>query len=134
MLGVALRLVCRAMAGTVPPTLMWLMSAPGLSPQEVREYAGLIRDGGDQLGAIIERMLDYLDVENRHAVSPKDAFAVDDLIAAALRCVPQSAALPSPQIATDCAGDLAGWGAKALLVQALHELIDNAIKASPPGG
>lgn len=111
-----------------------MLSAPDLSPQEVREYAGLIRDGGEQLEAIIGRMLGYLDVENQHAVSDKDAFAVADLIAGALRHLPTAATMPTPEIETECATQLGAWGAKALLTQALHELIDNAIKASPPGG
>lgn len=111
-----------------------ILTSTELSPAEVREFAGMIRDGGDQLGAIIDRTLSYLDVENQHAETAKGAFAVADLITEALRDLPGPDVVLTPEIRIDCTASLHGWGAHALLAQALREVAHNAIKASPAGG
>jgi len=108
-----------------------MLAATDLSPEEVREYAVLIREGGEQLEAIIDRTLAYLDTERQHALGDKGDFAVDDLISAALDLRAAPGAARKPEIVVACPLGLRARGVRALLAQALGELVDNAIKASP---
>lgn len=110
-----------------------LLDATDLSPEEVREFASLIRDGGERLRTIIDRTLSYLDAERQHELCGTEAFAIDDLIADTLRDLPERGATPTPEIEVDCPAGLRAEGVRTQLSQALGELIDNAINASQTG-
>lgn len=110
-----------------------LLTSTSLCPGEVREFAGLIRDGGERLCAIIDRVLSYLDADRRQAVAKQHQFALGDLIAAALRKLPRDAVNEGAAFDICCPDDLYSWGALDLLAEALSELVDNGLKASPAG-
>jgi signal transduction histidine kinase len=106
-----------------------MLNSEGLRETDLREYAALIREGGERLGTIIDRTLDYLDAERQFALAEKHHFAVTELIEAAFGEVPRPDYSPAVEI--DCPPVLSGWGTPKLLAHALAELIDNAMKAAP---
>lgn len=108
-----------------------LLNASDLSVEEVQDFAQSIRDGGEKLGAIIDRTLTYLDAERQFDDAEEQDFALHTLIDTALSELPVVMGRPTPRIEIDCPVELRGRGTMLLLAQALAELIDNAIKASP---
>ena len=110
-----------------------LMTSTDLCPEEVRELAGLIRDGGERLCAIIDRVLTFLDADRRQALVKSRRFALGDLIDAALRKLPKDTINKGAGFDIDCPDDLYASGALDLLAEALSELVDNGLKASPAG-
>ncbi len=110
-----------------------LLTSTSLSPAKVRELAGLIRDGGERLCAIIDRVLTYLDADRRQALAKLHKFDLRDLIAAALRKLPKDAVTEGATFDIHCPDDLYAWGALDLLAEALSELVDNGLKAGPAG-
>lgn len=110
-----------------------LLTSTSLCPEEVREMAGLIRDGGERLCAIIDRVLTYLDADRRQALAKLHQFDLGDLIAAALRKLPSDAVTEGAAFDIHCPDNLFAWGALDLLAEALSELVDNGLKASPAG-
>ncbi|WP_209428410.1 hybrid sensor histidine kinase/response regulator [Pararhodobacter sp. SW119] len=110
-----------------------LLNSDELSPNEVREFAEMIRDGGERLGAIIDRTLTYLDAERQQTVAEMHEFPIAALIDTALAKLPKATVENGCGFDIDCSTDLHAWGAADLLAEALAELLDNAIKASPKG-
>ena len=110
-----------------------LLNSAEIDAAEVRQFAGMIREGGERLGLIIDRTLGYLDAERQQAQAPRESFALAGLIASAMKLTPQPAeGVPTP-IEVSCPPGLCAEGAPALLARALAEVIDNAIKASADG-
>lgn len=110
-----------------------LLTSTDLRPEEIRESASLIRDGGERLCAIIDRILSYIDADRRQAQAKSRRFALGDLIAAALQRLPKGAGNEAAAIDINCPDDLFAIGAPDLLAEALSELVDNALKAGPAG-
>ncbi|PTW99065.1 ATP-binding protein [Pararhodobacter aggregans] len=110
-----------------------LLTSTDLRPEDVRESAGLIRDGAERLCAIIDRILTYVDADRRQAQAKSCRLALVDLIAAALQKLPKDTVNEGAAFAIDCPDDLFAIGAPDLLAEALSELVDNAIKAGPAG-
>ncbi len=109
-----------------------LINNADLTTEDVREFAVMIREGGDRLGRIIDRTLDYLDAERQQAEAPCGWIALSDLIGDATP--PQEADGRAGRLVVDCPEGLVAWGARAPLAKALAEIVDNAFKAAPAGG
>lgn len=111
-----------------------IATSPDLPAEELREYAHLIRNAGDGLLKLIDVALDVVALQDRQGLGPPStdwaasiAQRAASLLAEAAKGG-QVAILPAGPRETQVHGDL------RRIERALFQLLDNAIKASPPGG
>lgn len=110
-----------------------LLAEGGLSEEEQREYARYIADEAERLTALTGDMLRLSRMDN-HALEPKrEAFRLDEQLRQVVlrhekRCREKDIALELSLENVDYEGD------EELLVQVWDNLLDNAVKFTPPGG
>lgn len=107
---------------------------PGLGMDEIRGYAQMINEGGTDLLALIEAVLDILALDQGEGLADPGQELVATLVGRVTAGLDHLAAARRVALWQEGPADLVVTGDLARIAQALGELIDNAIKASPPGG
>jgi len=102
-------------------------------PEEDRQaLLHTIRSEGERLDRYIQNLLDMTRLEHGVRLLQRDWVGVDELIGAT--CSRIARCLPDARIQADVAPGLAPlWVHPALLEQALFNIVENAVKFSPPG-
>ena len=106
----------------------------GPLPERYQEYANLIREGGRNLGLIVDDVLDLSRIEaGRYEIRPEPV-GLTDLAAEAVSFMKEEAA--RKQIALDLAGDpdVEAFADSKAVRQIALNLISNGLKFTPPGG
>ncbi|NKC30108.1 hybrid sensor histidine kinase/response regulator [Falsiroseomonas selenitidurans] len=108
-----------------------------LRAEEVRDYGRLIHEGAERLLALIEGALDIVALEHGRGLGPGVAEPAVRLLARAATRLEAAATARGLRLALPAADDpaaaLSVTGDARLLLAALLQLLDNAIKASPSG-
>lgn len=111
-----------------------IANSPGLPPEELRQYANLIRASGDSLLKLIEVALDIVALQDGHGLGPA---ATDTAAALAQRVrgtLGDGAQARQVTIRQEGGAEIQVHGDLSRIERALFQLLDNAVKASPPGG
>ena len=103
-------------------------------PEEYRESLATIHDESKRLSSLIDDLLNLARADAGHVVLRLGNLYCNDLLAECCRTVQGLAAAKA--ISLDCrsGGDLEFQGDEALLRRMLLNLLDNAIRCTPPGG
>ena len=111
-----------------------LETAEEISPEETRQYAAEIRQAGENLAHIVENAMNFIDIDRQMRSRGRDVVPLERLLEE-LRS--ELAPLATEQRASLVVEGGAGVRLRlpaGLLRRALHALLDNALRASPPGG
>jgi PAS domain S-box-containing protein len=111
-----------------------LESGPSLDPDKTRRYLELIHRGGRQLLALINDILDLASLESGQSLPVMTAIHADSLCDAVVVSLGTSARQKELGLRIDAPVNIVFYGDRGLLMQALHNLIHNAIKFTPSGG
>jgi signal transduction histidine kinase/ActR/RegA family two-component response regulator len=112
-----------------------LLADSDLTPQQ-RRHAGLLRDAGQSLLAIVDDLLDISKIEAGKPTLERVPFRVTDVADVALAVVRLGAAAKKIELRRELAADLPAWieGDPIRLRQILLNLLANAIKFTERGG
>jgi len=103
-----------------------------LSPGDVRELAELVDTQADRLDRLVSNLLDMTRIQSGALELRRRAVAVGDLVEEALAVLGRSAC--DGEVSVDVADELPAVDVDAVLVrQVLANLLDNAVRFSPPG-
>jgi len=111
-----------------------IANSPGLPPEELREYANLIRASGDSLLKLIEVALDVVALQDGRGLGPRAEDWAASLAQRVQASLAAAAASRQVTIVASGSGEVKVLGDLHRIERALFQLLDNAIKASPPGG
>ncbi|CAM2821981.1 ATP-binding protein [Rariglobus hedericola] len=111
-----------------------LESGPSFDPEKIRRYMELINRGGRQLLALINDILDLASLDSGRSLPVMTAIHADSLCDAVVVALALSARENKLDLRIEAPADLIFYGDRGLLMQALHNLIHNAIKFTLPGG
>ena len=111
-----------------------IANAPDLSPEELRDYARQIHQAGSDMLRLIEVALDVVALQDGGGLGPRDGAWVAVLAEKLQRALADAALQRGVTLATEGAPDIPVYGDLERIERALFQLIDNAIKASPPQG
>ena len=97
-------------------------------------FIGNIEREARRLQQIVEHMLRLADIENRQTLSQIETIDLANLISEALQSLAPAISGKELRVTTELTPAASVQGEHFLLLQALINLIDNAIAFSPPGG
>ncbi len=106
-----------------------------MTPEERTRFIGIIREQGDRLAQMVDKLLALASVEHRQRIESPQRLPVAALVAEAVADLSpraRSVGIALAVAAVDPALAVVGDG--FLLRQAIGNFIDNAIDFSPPGG
>jgi len=102
---------------------------------ELPEFVRIIHDEGRQLAVLVESMLDYLQLESGEAKFASDVLDGEAVIRAATTAFADVAARRGIMLTSVVAERVPKLlGDQKRIEQVLHNLLDNAVKFTPPGG
>lgn len=106
------------------------------SPADARRFLGIIERQAERLNSIIEDLLLLCELEQDGQVAhiSFESCRIKDVLGEAVELCRYKAAQRQVQIHLDCQPDLMAKVNASLLVQAVLNLADNAVKYSSPGG
>jgi signal transduction histidine kinase len=112
-----------------------LTGLPAGGPAELPEFAHVIHEQGNQLAKLVESMLDYLQLESGEARFATDVLEGQVLVGAVMATFVDGAVRRGLSLTTTIGDDLPKLlGDRKRVEQVLHNLVDNAVKFTPPGG
>ncbi len=111
-----------------------LETTENLGPDEVREHAAEIRAAGENLAAIVENALSFIDIERQVRALPHDLVDMSQLADEVIAELATQVSAKSVTITKVSAPGTTARAPRWLLRRAMHALCDNAVKASPRGG
>ncbi|WP_165585315.1 hybrid sensor histidine kinase/response regulator [Roseococcus sp. SYP-B2431] len=111
-----------------------IATSPGLPPEELREYANLIRASGDSLLKLIEVALDVVALQDRRGLGPAAGDSAASIAQRARAAATEAARARNVVVVPEGGPEVRIHGDLHRLERALFQLLDNAVKASPPGG
>jgi signal transduction histidine kinase len=103
-----------------------LMAARALAPERVRDYAGSITEGGRNLLALLNSILDMARIQSGGVTLGEDCVPLAELIVQVLAALGEGG--PRVHVAAD---DVFVRGDRARLSQAIANLLSNALKFTP---
>jgi heavy metal sensor kinase len=104
------------------------------SPAEYRESLAIIHDESKRLSCLIDDLLNLARADAGHVVLRMGELYCNDLLAECCRWVQPLAAAKAISIECRSGADMEYRGDEALLRRMLLNLLDNAIRYTPPGG
>ena len=119
----------RTPLATVKAAVTTLRSGPEIAAQDRSELLGLIEDQTDNLDRLVRNLLDMTRIEAGSLELRRQAVPVAELVDMAVESL---GSLPADRLAVDV-GELLVDVDPVLMAQALANLIDNALRLSPPG-
>jgi two-component system, cell cycle sensor histidine kinase PleC len=109
--------------------------ADNLSPDQIREYAGLVHQGGSNLLRMINQIMDLTKISAGRYELYRSRLDAGNLMWQARNAFAVRAEAKSVTIdAQDCAAGLAIDADEAVFAGMLHNLLDNALAFTPTGG
>lgn len=111
-----------------------LESGEPFEPVRTRRYLDLIHQGGRQLLDQINDILDLARIESGQGNPSVAPLPVDALCQEAVAAIRSLARARNIALASPAPSGLHALGDLRMLLQALHQLLDNALKFTPPGG
>lgn len=110
-----------------------IANSPGLPPETLREYANLIRSSGDSLLKLMEVALDVVALQDGQGLGPAAPDWAASLAERVRAALSEAANARQVTIRPEGAQEVQLNGDLHRIERALFQLVDNAIKASPPG-
>ena len=104
------------------------------APSEYRESLAIVLDESRRLSRLVDDLLNLARADAGHVrLQPRD-FYFNDLLAECCRSVQALANARHIELEWQCAGDMPFHGDEELLRRLVVNLLDNAIRYTPPGG
>jgi two-component system OmpR family sensor kinase len=104
------------------------------SPAEYQESLNIILDEARRLSRLVDDLLNLARADSGHVRLQVREFYFNDLLAECCRSLNGLAAARRIDLTFQCAGDLPFRGDEELLRRLVLNLLDNAIRYTPPGG
>ena len=104
------------------------------NPAEYKESLAIIQDEARRLTRLIDDLLNLARADAGHVSLRVEEFYLNDLLAECCRSVQGAAAAKNIALACQSPGDVAYRGDQELLRRLMLNLLDNAIRYTPPGG
>jgi heavy metal sensor kinase len=104
------------------------------STAEYKESLAIIQDEARRLTRLIDDLLNLARADAGHVNLRVEEFYLNDLLAECCRSVQSAAAAKNIALACQSPGDVAYRGDQELLRRLMLNLLDNAIRYTPPGG
>jgi heavy metal sensor kinase len=101
---------------------------------EYRESLGIILDESRRLSRLVDDLLNLARADAGHVRLEVREFYFNELLADACRSVQSAALARRIQLECQCCGDVPFHGDEELLRRLMVNLLDNAIRYTPPGG
>lgn len=111
-----------------------VLGAPSRDEAEYRESLFVIRDAGRRLARIVEELFVLARIDAGHLPVAQEPLYVDELLADVARSLRATAVTRSLSVVVDAPTEMPFTGDPALLERMVLNLVDNALKYSPPGG
>lgn len=112
----------------------FIAASPDLPPEDLRDYALQIHRAGTDMLKLIEIALDVVALQDGGGLGPRAGAWVVTLVGRVADGLGEQARQRGVALALEGAPDVAVYGDLERIERALHQLADNALKASPPGG
>ena len=109
------------------------LAQPDRPPDDYRESLSVIREGGRRLSAIVDDLLLLARADAGQRPLRRTALYLDELVEECVRAVRSLAAQRRTELTGDTGGEAPCRGDEELLRRLIINLLDNAIKHSPPG-
>jgi heavy metal sensor kinase len=110
------------------------LSRPGRSPQELRDALARVRDESDRLKHIVDDLFLLARAEAGDTIMVPREVYLGEVAADSVRALRSLAEQKTVRLAFEGSEDLPFQGDEALLRRLFVNLLDNAIKYTPPGG
>jgi heavy metal sensor kinase len=104
------------------------------NPAEYKESLAIIQDEARRLTRLIDDLLNLARADAGHVNLQVEEFYLNDLLAECCRSVQGAAAAKNIALACQSPGDVSYRGDQELLRRLVLNLLDNAIRYTPPGG
>lgn len=111
----------------------FIATSPDLPAEDLREYATLIHKAGGDMLKLIEVALDVVALQDGGGLGPRNGDWVAAMAARVVAVLSEAASRRGVSLLQEGAPDVAVYGDIERIERAVVQLIDNAIKASPPG-
>jgi heavy metal sensor kinase len=104
------------------------------SPGEYQESLVIIQDEARRLSRLVDDLLNLARADAGHVSLRVEEFYLNDLVADCCRAFQGAAGVKDIELECRCPGDVAFRGDQELLRRLIWNLLDNAIRYTPPGG
>lgn len=112
----------------------FIAASPDLPPEDLRDYALQIHRAGRDMLKLIEIALDVVALQDGGGLGPRAGAWVVTLVGRVAEGLGERARQRGVALALEGALDVAVYGDLERIERAVHQLADNAVKASPAGG